>query len=188
MIPTLFGISIVRVPRSCIWCPGGPVEQAISRTRLGGAVAPVRRAVARARSGGLTRGGVRKSFEGLLRLRQTVACALSAAGSSQDHAACDLGKSYNYKEPVCGSDLRAGYPISLQLRWYRVPAWHTLFVSRSGVYKAMHHRTWKDTPELDCSSSSATRYPEFALGMLLLVLLGGGSSPPFFDICCPSVA
>jgi len=174
MIPTLLGISVV-VFALVHMVPGGPVEQAIQRAKRGaggaGEAGP---------GGGVPAGLTREAIEELrVYYGFDKPIHIRYFNWLWNVVRLDFGTSYNYKEPVWGL-IKGRIPISIQFGGTAFVLAYMVSVPL-GIYKAMHHRTWKD------SISSAIVFmgyaiPEFALGMLLLVLLGGGSSPPFWDL------
>ncbi|MBI2566793.1 MAG: ABC transporter permease subunit [Candidatus Schekmanbacteria bacterium] len=165
MLPTLLGISIV-VFFIVQMVPGGPVEQAIQRMRGAGAGGGGAFAGTNA---GMTQEAIAqlKAFYGFdkpihIRYLRWLGNVLRL----------DLGRSYNYRLPVW--DLIASrVPISLLFGGTGFLLAYAVCIPL-GVYKAIHHRTWRDsvTSVLVFAGYSI---PEFALGMLLLVLFGGGS-------------
>ena len=173
MIPTLLGISLVVFTLVQI-VPGGPVEQAIRRMRGGS-------------GGGETGGGggvqvgltpaavadLKKfyGFDKPLPVRYAVWLGKVLR--------LDLGTSYQYRKPVWEL-IKARIPISLAIAGTGFFLAYLICVPL-GVYKAVHHRTWKD------AITSVVVFlgfaiPEFALGMLLLVLFGGGSFWEFIPL------
>lgn len=173
MLPTLFGISLV-VFFLVHLVPGGPVEQAIQRARAGGASGEV--------------GGTGGSSTGLT--EEAVAELRAHYGFDKplvaryfswmwQVATLDFGESYNYKEPVWGL-IKDRIPISLRFGGIAFFVAYLVCIPL-GVYKAIHHRGWRDNLT-SIVVFVGYAIPSFALGMLLLVLLGGGSSPPFWDV------
>ena len=164
MLPTLLGITVV-VFFLVNMVPGGPVEQAIQKARGVG--------------GGETGGG------GGARTLTPEAIAQLRAYYGFDKPILerygrwlwkvihlDLGRSYNYRQDVWDL-IRARIPISLMFGGTGFLLAYLVCVPL-GVFKAMHHGTWKDwlTSTIVFVGYSI---PEFALGVVLLVLFGGGS-------------
>lgn len=172
MLPTLFGISIL-IFVLLHMVPGGPVEQAITRARgLGGGES----GGGGGNSVGLTEDAIADlrayyGFDKPLHTRYLSWMGKVLRG--------DLGKSYNYKEPVWDL-IKSRIPISLMFGGTAFLIAYMVCIPL-GVYKARHHGTWRDTVSSTIVFGGYA-IPEFALGMLLLVLFGGGSSPPFWDI------
>jgi microcin C transport system permease protein len=174
MIPTLLGISLVVFTLVQI-VPGGPVEQAIRRMR-GGTGGGETGSGGGGVQVGLTPAAVAdlKKFYGFdkpLPVRYVVWLGKVVR--------LDLGTSYQYRKPVWEL-IKARIPISLAIAGTGFLLAYLVCVPL-GVYKAVHHRTWKD------AITSVVVFlgfaiPEFALGMLLLVLFGGGSFWDFIPL------
>lgn len=171
MIPTLLGISVVVFGLVQI-VPGGPVEQAIQRMKTGGAGGGEAGSSA-GTSAGLTKEAIEdlKRFYGFdkpVAVRYVLWMAKVVR--------LDFGKSYNYREDVWKL-MKARIPISLFIGLTGFILGYAVCIPL-GVYKAIHHRTWRDalTSVLVFVGYSI---PGFVLGMALLVLFGGGS---FWDV------
>jgi microcin C transport system permease protein len=166
MIPTLFGISLIVFFLVQI-VPGGPVEQAIQRMRMGGSNGEA--GATHGTSAGLTEDAVQQlrkfyGFDKPLPVRYALWLGKVLR--------LDFGKSYNYREDVWKL-IRARIPVSMAIGLTGFLISYVVCIPL-GVYKAIHHRTWKD------AFSSLVVFvgyaiPGFALGMVLLVLFGGGS-------------
>lgn len=166
MIPTLLGISIVVFALVQI-VPGGPVEQAIQRMK--GAGGGAEGGGSHGVSSGLTE-------EAVAELRRFYGfdkpLAVRYFGWLGNVVKLDFGKSYNYREDVWDL-IKRRIPISLSIGLTGFILSYAACIPL-GVYKAIHHRTWRDavTSILVFVGYSI---PGFALGMVLLVLFGGGS-------------
>jgi microcin C transport system permease protein len=167
MLPTLLGISVVVFALVQV-VPGGPVEQAIQRMRGGGGGGE-----RGGSSGGVHAGLTPKAVEELKKfygfdkpLPVRYVLWLSRA------ARLDFGESYNYKQDVW-TLIRKRVPISLAIGLTGFILGYLVCIPL-GVYKALHHRTWKDAVT-SVLVFAGYAIPGFALGMVLLVLFGGGS-------------
>ena len=173
MIPTLLGISVIVFTLVQI-VPGGPVEQAIRRMR-GGSNAGETGGGSGGSSvqAGLTPAAIAelKKFYGFDK-----PVAVRYAIWLGKVVRLDLGTSYQYRKPVWDL-IRARIPISLAIAGTGFFLAYIVCVPL-GVYKAVHHRTWRDAIT-SILVFLGFAIPEFALGMLLLVLFGGGS---FWDL------
>lgn len=175
MIPTLLGISVLVFTLVQI-VPGGPVERAIQRARGSGGGGEAGGGRGSGVQAGLTPAAVEqlKKFYGFdkplhVRYVRWLGQVIRL----------DLGTSYNYRKPVWEL-IKARMPISLAIAGTGFLLAYLVCIPL-GVYKAVHHRTWKDAIT-SILVFLGFAIPEFALGMLLLVLFGGGSFWDFLPL------
>ena len=174
MVPTLIGISLV-VFVLVNMVPGGPVEQAIQRMRGAGSGGE---------SGGLSGGSSSgMTEESLQQLREYYGfdkpIHIRYFTWLRQIVVFDFGQSYNYRRPVWEL-IKERVPISLGFGGTALVFSYLVCVPL-GVYKAIHHRTMRDSVT-SILVFAGYSIPEFALGMLLLVLFGGGSFWNFFPL------
>ncbi|MFN7975455.1 MAG: ABC transporter permease subunit [Acidobacteriota bacterium] len=171
MLPTLFGISLV-VFLLVNFVPGGPVEQAIQRMRGAGRGGEAG-GLAGGGRGGLTKEAIEQlnkfyGFDKPVYVRYALWL--------RNVLALNFGKSYNYGDPVW-TLIKSRIPVTLLFGGPSFVLAYLVCIPL-GIFKAIHHRTWKD------SMTSAMVFigysiPGFALGQVLLVLFGGGT---FWDV------
>lgn len=171
MVPTLLGISLV-VFFLVNMVPGGPVEQAIQRMKGAGRGG--------GETGGLAGGGRGLTQEAVEQLNKFYGfdkpVYVRYVLWLQKVLVLNFGKSYNYGDDVWEL-IKSRIPVTLLFGGTSFVMAYLVCIPL-GIYKAIQHRTWKD------SVTSAIVFigysiPGFALGQVLLVLFGGGT---FWDV------